>query len=28
VTIEIGFLESYNLLIEGRRGLIKVRRLK
>lgn len=28
VTIEIGFMESYNLLIEGRRGLIKVRRLK
>jgi hypothetical protein len=28
VTIEIGFLESYNLLIEGRNGLIKVRRLK
>jgi hypothetical protein len=28
VTIEIGFMESYNLLIEGRNGLIKVRRLK
>lgn len=28
VTIEIGFLESYNLTIEGRKGLIKVRRLK
>ena len=28
VTIEIGFMESYNLLIEGRNALIKVRRLK
>jgi len=28
VTIEIGFLESYNLMIEGRNALIKVRRLK
>ena len=28
VRIEIGFLESYNLLIEGRNALIKVRRLK
>jgi len=28
VKIEIGFLESYNLTIEGRRALIKVRRLK
>ena len=28
VTIERGFLDSYNLIIEGRNGLIKVRRLK
>lgn len=28
VTIEIGFMESYNLLIAGRNALIKVRRLK
>ena len=28
VTIETGFLNSYNLTIEGRNGLIKVRRLK
>jgi hypothetical protein len=28
VTIEIGFLGSYNLTIEGRNGLIKVTRLK
>ena len=28
VTIEIGLLENYNLLIEGRRALIRVRRLK
>ena len=28
VTIEIGFMDSYNLLIEGRRVLVKVRRLK
>jgi len=28
VTIENGFLGSYNLTIEGRRGLIKVTRLK
>jgi len=28
VTIDIGFLESYNLTIDGRKGLIKVRRLK
>ena len=28
VTIELGFLESYNLMIEGRNGIIKVRRLK
>jgi hypothetical protein len=28
VTIETGFLDSYNLTIEGRNGLIKVRRLK
>jgi len=28
VTIEIGFLGSYNLVIEGRNGLIKVTRLK
>lgn len=28
VTIEIGFLENYTLTIEGRRGLIRVRRLK
>jgi hypothetical protein len=28
VTIERGLLKSYNLIIEGRNGLIKVRRLK
>jgi hypothetical protein len=28
VTIELGFLESYNLTIEGRNALIKVTRLK
>jgi hypothetical protein len=28
VTIEVGFLGSYNLTIEGRNGLIKVTRLK
>lgn len=28
VTIEVGFLNSYNLTIEGRNGLIKVTRLK
>ena len=28
VTIETGFLGSYNLTIDGRNGLIKVRRLK
>ncbi len=28
VTIENGFLGSYNLTIEGRHGLIKVNRLK
>ena len=28
VTIENGFLGSYNLTIEGRNGLIKVTRLK
>jgi len=28
VTIATGFLNSYNLTIEGRNGLIKVRRLK
>jgi hypothetical protein len=28
VTIENGFLGSYNLTIEGRHGLIKVTRLK
>ena len=28
VTVEIGFLESYNLTIEGRKSLIKVNRLK
>lgn len=28
VTIATGFLSSYNLTIEGRNGLIKVRRLK
>ena len=28
VTIEIGFLENYTMTIEGRRGLIRVRRLK
>jgi len=28
VTIETGFLGSYNLLLEGRNGLIKVTRLK
>ena len=28
VTVERGLLDSYNLVIEGRNGLIKVRRLK
>ena len=28
VTIERGLLESYNLMIEGRNGLIKVRRVQ
>ena len=28
VTIEVGALSSYNLTIDGRKGLIKVRRLK
>jgi hypothetical protein len=28
VTIEVGALGSYNLMIEGRNGIVKVRRLQ